>query len=45
MDVVDEIRADREAGALRLEREYKSQLLAYASQEAPGIDGVRKAVA
>ena len=30
---------------LRLEREYKSHLLAYASQEASGIDGVRKAVA
>ena len=35
MDIVDEIRADREAGALRLEREYKSQLLAVAARFCP----------
>ena len=35
MDIVDEIRADREAGALRLEREYKPQLLAVAARFCP----------
>ena len=35
MDIVDEIRADREAGALRLERDYKSQLLAVAARFCP----------
>ena len=32
MDIVDEIRTDREAGALRLEQEFKPQLLAVASR-------------
>ena len=32
MDIIDEIRADREAGALRLEREYKPRLLAVAAR-------------
>ena len=31
MAIIDEIRADREAGALRLEREYKPRLLAVAA--------------
>ncbi|MBQ6339197.1 MAG: sigma-70 family RNA polymerase sigma factor [Kiritimatiellae bacterium] len=35
MDIIDEIRADREAGALRLEREYKPRLLAVAARFCP----------
>ena len=35
MDIIDEIRADREAGALRLEREYKPRLLAVAVRFCP----------
>ena len=35
MDIIDEIRADHEAGALRLEREYRPQLLAVASRFCP----------
>ena len=35
MDIVDEIRADREAGVIRLEREYKPRLLAVAVRFCP----------
>ena len=38
MDIIDEIRADREAAALRLEREYKPRLLAVAARFCPDKD-------